>query len=169
VLLKALSKKLLTVLNAGAAVELVLFPNTVLAADVLAPVPPLAIGRVPVTPVLRGSPVALVNVSDVGVPKAGVTRVGEVANTLLPVPVLAIADTTPDDACKDPVRLVANVVVPVAVNVVNVAGAGVVAPIVALLIPLVVIIASVLVPSVNVVLLDCINKGKNAVDVLFTT
>ena len=94
---------------------------------------------------------------------------GEVANTLLPVPVLAIADTTPDDACKDPVRLVANVVVPVAVNVVNVAGAGVVAPIVALLIPLVVIIASVLVPSVNVVLLDCINKGKNAVDVLFTT
>ena len=63
-LLKALSKKLLTVLNAGAAVELVLFPNTVLAADVLAPVPPLAIGRVPVTPVLRGSPVALVRVTD---------------------------------------------------------------------------------------------------------
>jgi hypothetical protein len=33
-------------------------------------VPPLAIGKVPVTPVVRGSPVALVRVADTGVPRA---------------------------------------------------------------------------------------------------
>ena len=34
------------------------------------PVPPLATGSVPVTPVVRGSPVALVSVADAGVPNA---------------------------------------------------------------------------------------------------
>ena len=34
------------------------------------PVPPLATGRVPVTPVVRGRPVALVSVADTGVPRA---------------------------------------------------------------------------------------------------
>ena len=51
------------------------------------PVPPFATGSVPVTPVVNGKPVALVNVPEVGVPKIGVTSVGLVANTRAPVPV----------------------------------------------------------------------------------
>ena len=42
----------------------------------------------PEMPVATGRPVALVNVAEDGVPNAGVTSVGEVARTLLPVPVL---------------------------------------------------------------------------------
>jgi hypothetical protein len=42
----------------------------------------------PLTPVEIGRPVALVKTAALGVPRAGVTRVGLVANTLLPVPVL---------------------------------------------------------------------------------
>jgi len=45
----------------------------------------------PLTPVLIGKPVALVNVADAGVPKAGVTKVGEFANTSAPVPVSSVA------------------------------------------------------------------------------
>ena len=41
----------------------------------------------PDTPVAMGRPVALVNVPDAGVPKAGVTSVGLVASTVAPVPV----------------------------------------------------------------------------------
>ncbi len=47
----------------------------------------------PLTPVAIGNPVALVNVAEAGVPKAGVTKVGEVANTKAPVPVSS--ETTP--------------------------------------------------------------------------
>ena len=43
-------------------------------------VPPLAVGNVPVTPVVKGKPVALVNVPDVGVPRMGVTKVGLLPN-----------------------------------------------------------------------------------------
>lgn len=57
---------------------------------VVAPVPPLAIGRVPVTPVVNGRPVAFVRVPDAGVPSAGVTSVGELANTRAPVPVSSV-------------------------------------------------------------------------------
>ena len=46
----------------------------------------------PLTPVDIGNPVALVNVTDVGVPSAGVTSVGDVDNTTLPVPVVAVED-----------------------------------------------------------------------------
>jgi hypothetical protein len=53
-------------------------------------VPPLAVGKVPVTPVVKGKPVALVNVALVGVPNTGVTNVGEVANTAEPVPVSSV-------------------------------------------------------------------------------
>jgi hypothetical protein len=53
-------------------------------------VPPFAIGRVPVTPVVKGKPVALVSVPDEGVPRAGVTSVGLVANTRAPVPVSSV-------------------------------------------------------------------------------
>jgi len=44
----------------------------------------------PDTPVLIGKPVALVNTADEGVPKAGVTSVGDVANTLAPEPVSSV-------------------------------------------------------------------------------
>ena len=61
------------------------------AADaVVCPVPPLPMGNVPVTPVVSGSPVALVRMPDVGVPSAGVTKVGDVANTSAPDPVSSV-------------------------------------------------------------------------------
>lgn len=44
-------------------------------------VPPFAIGKVPVTPVVKGKPVTLVIIPEAGVPSAGVTRVGDVLNT----------------------------------------------------------------------------------------
>ena len=53
-------------------------------------VPPLAVGKVPVTPVVRGNPVRFVATPDVGVPKIGVTNVGEVAKTNEPVPVSSV-------------------------------------------------------------------------------
>ena len=52
-------------------------------------VPPLAIGRVPVTPVVNGSPVALVSVAADGVPMFGVVNTGDVASaTTVPLPVV---------------------------------------------------------------------------------
>jgi hypothetical protein len=57
---------------------------------VVCPVPPLAIGRVPVTPVVSGSPVPLVKTTAEGVPRAGVTSVGLFANTRAPVPVSSV-------------------------------------------------------------------------------
>lgn len=51
------------------------------AAAVVAPVPPFVIAKTPVTPVVKGKPVAFVNIAAEGVPKAGVTKVGEVALT----------------------------------------------------------------------------------------
>lgn len=44
----------------------------------------------PLIPVDTGSPVAFVNVTLEGVPKTGVTNVGELANTLAPVPVSSV-------------------------------------------------------------------------------
>ena len=60
--------------------------------DALADVPEfkLVTGRLPVTPVLKGKPVALVNVALVGVPRMGVTNVGDVANTAAPLPVSSV-------------------------------------------------------------------------------
>lgn len=66
-------------------------------------VPPFAIGSVPVTPVVKGKPVALVNTRAVGVPKAGVTNVGLVDNTTEPVPVLLVTPVPPDATGKVPV------------------------------------------------------------------
>ena len=57
---------------------------------VVCPVPPFAIGRVPVTPLDNGRPVQFVNVPEVGVPSNGVTKVGEVANTKEPDPVSSV-------------------------------------------------------------------------------
>ena len=62
---------------------------------VATPVPPFATGNRPVTPVVKGNPVAFVNVPDVGVPKIGVTSVGEVDNTTLPVPVEVVTPVPP--------------------------------------------------------------------------
>ena len=64
-----------------------LLKAVILAEDAL--VPPLATGSTPVTPVVKGSPVAFVRVPEVGVPNMGVTKVGEVEKTkfVLVVPV----------------------------------------------------------------------------------
>jgi len=59
------------------------------------PVPPLPIGRVPVTPVVKGRPVTLVITPDAGVPRAGVTRVGDVLRTTEPEPVEVVAPVPP--------------------------------------------------------------------------
>ena len=56
-------------------------------AAVVAPVPPLAMPNLPVTPVDNGKPVALVNTPDAGVPKAGEVNVGEVKVLLVNVSV----------------------------------------------------------------------------------
>ena len=62
---------------------------------VVFPNPPLATGKVPVTPLDSGRPVALVNTAALGVPSAGVVSVGELAKTTLPVPVAPVAVTPP--------------------------------------------------------------------------
>lgn len=54
---------------------------------VVAPLPPRFTGSVLIVPPSIGRPVALVRVRALGVPKFGVVRVGDVASTLLPVPV----------------------------------------------------------------------------------
>jgi hypothetical protein len=59
------------------------------------PVPPLATGKVPVTPVVRGRPVKLVATPEAGVPNAGVTNVGEFDNTTEPVPVEEVTPVPP--------------------------------------------------------------------------
>ena len=55
------------------------------------------------TPEVRGNPVALVNTKALGVPKAGVTRVGELLKTTLPVPVLEVTPVPPLATGKVPV------------------------------------------------------------------
>lgn len=73
------------------------------AAAVVAAEPPLAMGRVPVTPVVSGKPVAFVSVPEVGVPKIGVTRVGLVDRTFAPEPVLVVTPVPPLATGNDPV------------------------------------------------------------------
>ena len=67
---------------------------TLLAVSVFVPVPPLPTGKVPVTPVVNGKPVTLVNVPLAGIPSAGAVNIAEaivglVAKTFEPVPVFA--------------------------------------------------------------------------------
>jgi hypothetical protein len=51
-------------------------PKAVMASwAVAAPVPPFAIGKIPVTPVVNTSPVALIRLPEAGVPKIGATSV----------------------------------------------------------------------------------------------
>ena len=76
--------------------DVVRLPPSVIVFPVLAiPVPPLAPGNVPVTPVANGNPVRLVATPEVGVPRIGVTKVGEVDNTVLPVPVEVVTPVPP--------------------------------------------------------------------------
>ena len=70
------------------------------AALVACPVPPLARGKVPVTPVDNGSPVALVNTPDAGVPKTGAVKIGEVNVLFVKVSVPAIVASVPVAAGK---------------------------------------------------------------------
>src|SRR5580692_1535162 len=69
-----------------------LLNDVMLAVDAF--VPPFATGRMPVTPIVSGKPVTFVITPEAGVPSAGVTRVGEVDITTLPVPVVAVAVAT---------------------------------------------------------------------------
>jgi hypothetical protein len=67
----------------------VLLPNkTPLVVKVLAPIPPFPTGNVPMTPVVRGNPVALVRTTADGVPRAGVVSTGLVKVLLVNVVVL---------------------------------------------------------------------------------
>lgn len=74
-----------------------LFDSTLLPepVDVVTPVPPFATGKVPVTPVDKGRPVAFVSVAEEGVPSAGVTKVGLLDKTLLPLPVDVVTPVPP--------------------------------------------------------------------------
>ena len=75
-------------------------------------VPPLAIGRTPVTPVVKGKPVKLVATPEVGVPKRGVTSVGLVLRTTLPEPVEVVTPVPPLATGKVPVTCVVRLIVP---------------------------------------------------------
>jgi len=81
--------------NAPAKLALVGVPRNVAtpAPSAVMPVPPLATGRVPVTPVVSGKPVALVKTAAVGVPSAGVVIVGEVNVLLVNVCVPVVVTT----------------------------------------------------------------------------
>jgi hypothetical protein len=57
----------------------------------------------PLTPVEIGKPVAFVKVTELGVPRAGVTSVGEFDNTTLVVPVLVVTPVPPLATPKVPV------------------------------------------------------------------
>ena len=62
-------------------------------------------GRLPVTPVVKGSPVQFVSVPDVGVPSKGVTSVGLVSTTnFVPVPVCDAIDVAFPEDVIGPVR-----------------------------------------------------------------
>ena len=91
------------------------------------PVPPLAMGSVPVTPVVNGSPVAFVKVALVGVPRMGVTKVGEVLKTFEPDPVDVVTPVPPFVTANVPVTPVdkGNPVALVNVTLVGVPNIGV--------------------------------------------
>ena len=81
----------------GNAPEVVRLPASVrVLVPLLTPVPPFAAGRIPVTPVVSGNPVAFVSTKADGVPKAGVVSVGLLLITTDPaVPVIVYSPTTP--------------------------------------------------------------------------
>ena len=108
-------------------------PLTVLLAlrVVNAPVLAVVAPTVPLMLKLVAVPVMFVPTSALGVPSAGVTSVGLVARTLLPVPVLVTLTTFLLASSAKAVEAVRpdKVVVPLALSVVNAPAAGVVPPI----------------------------------------
>jgi hypothetical protein len=94
--------------------------NAPLAGVVVNPVPPLAIGKVPVTPVVSGKPVTFVITPEAGVPSAGVIRVGLVAKTTSPDPVVVAALIAVPLPFKTPVMAVVSVIAGVVVEVATV-------------------------------------------------
>lgn len=81
------------------------------------PLPPLATGKIPVTPVVSGSPVQFVSVPDVGVPNKGVTSVGDVEKTRFPVPVAPVEVTPSKVTWPETPRLLFKTVAPETVSV----------------------------------------------------
>jgi hypothetical protein len=79
---------------------------------VVKPVPPLATGSVPVTPVVKGRPVALVKTIAEGVPSAGVVKVGLLDKTTEPVPVEDVTPVPPLATGKVPETAVAKPTLP---------------------------------------------------------
>ena len=71
--------------------------------DAVTPVPPLATGSVPVTPVVIGKPVQLVKTPADGVPIFGVVNAGLVDKTLLPEPVELVTPVPPLATANVPV------------------------------------------------------------------
>jgi hypothetical protein len=70
--------------------------------EVVTPVPPFATPRVPVTPVVKGNPVAFVSVNALGVPKFGVVSVGDVLRTTEPLPVDVVTPVPPANTGRVP-------------------------------------------------------------------
>jgi hypothetical protein len=68
--------------------------------EVVTPVPPRATESVPVVPPTIGKPVALVNVAEEGVPRAGVTKVGLVESTTEPEPVEVVTPVPPEATAR---------------------------------------------------------------------
>ena len=93
--------------------EVIRLPPSVIVFPVLSiPVPPLATGKIPVTPVVSGNPVRFVATPEAGVPKAGVTRVGLVSVLLVNVSVPSNVAKIPDngrvtDVVPDEIKVVA--------------------------------------------------------------
>jgi len=65
---------------------------------------------VPVTPVVRGRPVTFVITPEAGVPRAGVTRVGDVLRTTDPEPVEEVTPVPPLATANVPARVTAPLV-----------------------------------------------------------
>jgi hypothetical protein len=70
------------------------------------PVPPLDTDKVPVTPVLKDNPVALVKVSADGVPRFGVVNTGDADRTTDPEPVEDVTPVPPFDTERVPSRVI---------------------------------------------------------------
>jgi hypothetical protein len=85
-------------------------PRQKVVADADVPLLSLATGKLPVTPVARGNPVALVKVTLVGVPRIGVIRVGLVERTTEPDPVAVVTPVPPLVTPSVPARVIAPLV-----------------------------------------------------------
>ena len=89
-----------------AGVAQVASPRQKVLAEAEVPLFRLVTGRLPVTPVVSGRPVALVRVALVGVPRTGVTNVGLVDSTTLPVPVFVVTPVPPLSTANVPAKVI---------------------------------------------------------------